>query len=161
MSKNSELHIKIQDELLSVINQVQEGELSNLDALIIMRQNREQAEKTIEITKEFETERLNQIATDAEANGGKYCGFDIKAVNGKKLWNFKGIPQLQKLESEVKETAAKFVSAFDGFQKGTVQTTEVDGVRMWIDENGEVQPFPELSYGKSYLTVTKSKEPKK
>jgi hypothetical protein len=148
-----ELFLQIQEELLQINEQAQEGELSNLDALIKMRNAKAEAEKVLEITKVFEDTKLNEISQEAEAYNGVYCGYEIKAVNGRKMYNFKGISEIDQKLNEKAELEEKYKSAFDGFQKGTVQTTVVEDVRYWIDENGELKPFPELTIGKSYLTV--------
>ena len=145
--------MQVREELLELHNQTIEGEVSNLDALIKMRNAKADAEKVLEIVKTFEDDRLNEITTEAESYGGTYQGFEIKSVNGRKMFNYKSIPQITDLESQKKTLEDKFKNAFDGFQKGIVQTTEVDGVRYWIDEDGELQIFPELTIGKSFLQI--------
>lgn len=149
--------MQLQEELLLTHQQTQEGELSNLDGLIKMRNAKAQADKILEIVKAFEDERLNEISQEAEAYNGKYCGFEIKSVSGRKMYNFKGITEIEEKDSEKKQLEEKYKSAFDGFQKGTVQTVVEEDVRYWIDENGELKPFPELTIGKSYLTVKETK----
>ena len=149
--------MQLQEELQQTHELCENGELSNLDALIKMRNAKAQAESILETVKKFEDDRLNEISNEAEKYGGKYCGYEIKAVNGRKGFNFKGIEEIEAKDTEKKQLEEKYKSAFDGFQKGTVQTTEVDGVRYWIDTDGELKPFPELTIGKSYLTVKQSK----
>ena len=158
MGQTSELHLQMQDYLMSVYNQVEEGELSNLDGLITLRQNREELEKSLEIIKEFETNRLENIANEAMEYPKGYKGFQITQTNGRKMFSFKGIRDIEEIEERKKETEEKFKSAFEGFQKGTVQTTEEEGVRYWIDADGELKPFPEVNFGKSFITVKKLKQ---
>jgi len=153
MERSKEMFLQVQEELLELHNQTIEGEVSNLDALIKMRNAKADAEKVLEIVKTFEDDRLNEIASEAESYGGNYQGFEIKSVNGRKMFNYKSIPQITDLESQKKTLEDKFKNAFEGFQKGIVQTTEVDGVRYWIDEDGELQLFPELTIGKSFLQI--------
>lgn len=153
MSKANEMFLEIQSELLEIENQVIEGELSNLDALIKMREARTQADKINEIVKTFEDNRINEIANEASNYPEGYCGFEIKMVNGKELYSFKNIPQIVQLDNDKKALEDKFKTAFKGIVKGVVQTTEEDGVKYWIDENSEMQPIPELNIGKSYLLV--------
>jgi|JI10StandDraft_1071094.scaffolds.fasta_scaffold511266_3 hypothetical protein len=153
MSKANEMFLEIQSELLEIENQVIEGELSNLDALIKMRNARTQADKINEIVKTFEDNRINEIANEASQYPEGYCGFEIKMVNGKELYSFKNIPQIVQLDNDKKALEDKFKTAFKGIVKGVVQTTEEDGVKYWIDENSEMQPIPELNIGKSYLLV--------
>lgn len=157
MSTSNEMHIQMQDYLFSIQNQVEEGELSNLDGLIVMRENKEALEKSLEIIKEFENSRIDNIATEAADYPKGYKGYLITQTSGRKTFDFKSIPQFKEIESTRKTLEEKFKGAFDGFQKGVVQTTEEDGVRYWIDENSELQPFPEVNFGKSFLTIHKTK----
>ena len=102
MSKANEMFLEIQSELLEIENQVIEGELSNLDALIKMRNARTQADKINEIVKTFEDNRINEIANEASQYPEGYCGFEIKMVNGKELYSFKNIPQIVQLDNDKK-----------------------------------------------------------
>ncbi len=158
MSKSNEMFLEIQSELLEIENQVIEGELSNLDALIKMREARTQADKINEIVKTFEDNRINEISNEASNYPEGYCGFEIKMVNGKELYSFKNIPQIVQLDNDKKALEDKFKTAFKGIVKGVVQTTEEDGVKYWIDENSEMQPIPELNIGKSYLLVKEKRK---
>ena len=146
--------MQIQEELHDTHLKATEGELSNLDALIKMRKAKVEAEKILEIVKDFENDKIHEIDVEASRYpNNTYCGFEIKSIAGRKLYNFKGIEQINKLDAEKKILEDKYKNAFDGFQKGIVQTTEVDGVRYWIDENGELNLFPELTIGKSFLQI--------
>lgn len=158
MSKSSELFLQIQEELSHTAEQVENGELSNLDGLLRMRKAKQEAENVLSIVKTFEDDKINEISNEAEQYGGKYCGYEIKAVNGRKTYNFKGIEPIEEAAKQVSTLQDKFKDAFEGFQKGTVQTTEENGVRYWIDSDGELQPFPELNIGKSFLTIKEIKQ---
>lgn len=153
MGASKEYFISIQEELQNVHNQVEEGELSTLDWLIKMRNAKIEAEKVLEIVKDFEDKSFDKIVAEAQEYNGIYQGFEIKSVNGRQTYSCKNIPQVQEIEAKKRELEDKFKNAFLGFQKGTVQTTEVDGVLYWIDSDGEIQPFPEYSVGKSYLII--------
>jgi hypothetical protein len=153
MGQTSELHIQLQDELINTINAVDNGNTTPLDALLYLRNHRQALELSIEITKQFEEQYFDKIVENAEQYGGKYKGHEIKAVNGRKIYDCTNVPEYQKASAEVKKIADKYKSAFEGVQRGIVQITTVDGVQYWVDENGELQPFPELKHGKSYLTI--------
>lgn len=160
--RSSELFLQIREELANTQNQVEEGELSNLDGLIIMRQAKEQAEKVLEDVKLFEDSRINEIANDAEQYRGKYNGYEIKSVNGKKTYSFKGIEEIESVSKQVVSLQDKYKNAFEGVIKGTVQTV-VDretGVKYWVDADGQINPLPELNIGKSYITVKQVKDKK-
>ena len=158
MSKTKEMFMSIREELMNTHNQVIEGELSNLDGLIRMREAKKEAELILEDVKRFEDERLQQIANEADANGNKYCGLEIKMVNGRKLYKFDHISEIKEIEAKAKEEKDRFQNAFEAYQKGLIQTTEVDGTLYWIDDNGEIHLFPELNHGKSFLMVKEVKK---
>lgn len=111
----------------------------------------------MDIVKSFEDERLNEISQEVEQYNGKFRGFEIKSVNGRKSYSFKGIPEIEQVSNMLSSTQEKYKNAFEGFQKGTVQTVEENGVRMWIDSDGQLNPFPELTIGKSYITLKQLK----
>jgi hypothetical protein len=156
MSK--ELFLQISEELTLTHNQVVEGELSNLDGLIKMREAKKKAEQILEQVKKFEDERLNQISSEAESYGGKYCGFEIKSVSGRKLYDFSTCPIVKEKEQEKKNAEEFYKSGFEGYQKGVVQAKEVDGFLHWIDVDGDLQPFPILNIGKSFIQVKEIKK---
>jgi len=158
MERSKEMFQQIQEECLFVKEQVFNGELSNLEGLIKLRKAKQEAETVLEIVKSFEDERLQEISNEAEQYGGKWNGYEIKSVNGRKMYSFKGIPEIEEVNKKLSETQEKHKSAFEGFQKGTVQTTEEEGVRYWIDNDGQLNPFPEVNIGKSYLTVKQLKK---
>lgn len=157
MKTSQDYFEEIQQELHNISHQSEEGELSNLDALIKMRNAKKEAEIILEIVKEFENNRFNEIVNEADKYKGSYLGFEIKSVSGRQTYSYKSIPLINEIDEKKKQLEDKFKNAFIGFQKGTVQTTEVDGVRYWIDEDSELQLFPELSIGKSYLLVKEKK----
>lgn len=162
MGATKEYFEQIQQELTFTHSQVVEGELSNLDGLIKMREAKEKAEEVLSIVKNFEDERLNEITTESDKYGNKYCGFEIKAVNGRKTYSFSMCDEIKALENQKKTAEEKYRLAFEGYQKGVIQTTRLiendpDSPLGWIDEDGQVLPFPELNIGKSYLTIKKSK----
>jgi len=69
------------------------------------------------------------------------------------MYGFKTIAEVNQLEQQLKLTKDKYQNAFEGYQKGIVQTANDNNQLMWIDETGELKPFPELTFGKSYITV--------
>lgn len=149
MGKFSEMHIALQDEIMNLSNQAGEGELSNLDALIKMRKHKEEFEKGLALIKDFEENKINEIATEAEQYNGVYQGFEIKMVNGRKSYNFKNIPEWNEAEETKKKVEEKYKMIFEAKAKGLDYAN--------ISNDGEELPLPEVSYGKSYLSVKTKK----
>lgn len=157
MGATKEMFIAIQDELVNTLDKYDNGEQTALETLLYMRGFRTKAEEIIAVTKDFETQNIEAIETESQQHGGSFKGHEIKRVNGRKTYSFKHISEIQNLESKKKELEKQYQYAFDGVQKGIVQTTESDGKKYWIDENGEMKELPEINYGASYITVKKSK----
>ena len=157
MGKSKQMFLAIQDEMVNSIDRFENGEVSALDTLLYLRGFRDDAEQIVRDVKQFEDDNLEDIEREAVANGGSYNGFEIKKVNGRKTFSFKNIAEISELEKSKKDLETKYKQAFEGVQKGIVQTINEDGEVFWIDENGEVKPFPEISYSRAYLTVKKER----
>lgn len=145
MSKYSEMHIALQDEIMNLSHQAGEGELSNLDALLEMRKHREEFEKGLALIKDFEETKINEIANEASKYPDGYRGFEIKMVNGRKSFDFKGIPAWIEAEENKKKVEEQYKLMFEAKVKELPYAN--------VSEGGEELPLPEISYGKSYITV--------
>ena len=157
MGKSKEMFLAIQDEMVNSIDRFENGEVSALDTLLYLRGFRDDAEQIVKDVKQFEDDNLEEIEREAVANSGSYNGFEIKKVNGRKTFSFKNIAEISELEKSKKDLETKYKQAFEGVQKGIVQTISDDGEVFWIDENGEMKQFPDISYSRSYLTVKKER----
>lgn len=151
MSKD--LFFDLQQQMANEFDNVENGNASSLDVLLYMRNIKDMCEKTMEIAKEFEDQFSETIQKESAQYGNQYKGHEIKLVSGRKMYQFKSIAEVNHLEQKLKATKDKYQNAFEGLQKGIVQTATDNDQLMWIDESGELKPFPELTYGKSYFTV--------
>lgn len=157
MGATKDLHIRMQDEFFNTIHRAEEGEINHLEALIQLRSEKKQLETSLEIIKEYEANCLDQIATEAGKYPEGYNGHKITIVPGRRSFVFKNIDEVLRLEVEKKAVEEKYKSAYDGYQKGIIQTTKIseapDSPLGWIDEYGEVKPFPEVNFSKSFVKV--------
>lgn len=158
MGANKEYYIAIQDQLFNTAHQVENGELSHLDGLIKMRQHKKNLEESLDIINDFEKNNLQEIEREASKYPAGYDGYKISVTSGRRMYSFKGIKEIEDIDTTKKQLEDKYRSAFDGFQKGIVQTTRLDendpdSPLGWVDEFGQVLPFPELNYGKSFITI--------
>ena len=149
MGATKEMHADLQDYLFSIDNQVEEGELSNLEGLILMRENRLECEKSLEIIKDFENKRITEIAKEASQYPKGYKGFLISETSGRKNFDFKAIPEWNYAKENLVNVEAKYKSMFEAKVKGNPNAN--------ISEDGEILPLPEINYTKSFITVKKSK----
>lgn len=166
MGATSELHIQMQDAIMQTIAQVEGGELGYLDGLFKLRDNKKALETSLELIKAFEDENQSNIEFEAGKYPEGYMGHKVSVVSGRRTFVFKNIPEIEEQQSALKETEKKYQAAFDGFQKGIVQTTRLnendpDSPLGWVDENGSVLPFPDVNISKSYIKVEQLKPKKK
>ncbi len=145
MGATSELVIKMQDELMNTIHQAKEGELSQLDAIIQLRETRKNLENSIGIIKDFEDDNREHIASEANEYPDGYKGYQFEFRNGRKMYSYKGIPEWEKANESKKEIESKYKTMLDAKIKGAVHAN--------VSEDGEELPLPEISYGKSSLVV--------
>lgn len=148
MGHNSELQIDMMQSLADTMQGYENGNVSALDAFIELRQYKDQAQTVIDAVKQFESENLETIANDASEYPNGYKGFEIKAVNGRKAYDFSKVSEVQELTSKLKEAQSKYKSMLDARIKGAVHAN--------ISEDGEELELPEIKYSKSYLKVTKA-----
>ncbi len=162
MGRTSELHIQMQDELIQIGRRAENGEITHLDAVLAMREEKKQLEQSIEIISEFERENIDNIANEASKYPDGYNGNSI-TIGSRTSYSFRNIPEITEIENQKKSAEQKYKAAFDGFQKGIVQTSRIDETNPdsplgWIGEGGEILPFPEVNNGKSFVTVKQLKK---
>ncbi len=149
MGATSELYIKLQDELINTVNQVEEGELSCLDALIELERSRKYLESSLAIIKGFKDTQLNNISNEASEYRDGYRGFMIEVRNGGKMYNYKHIPEWSEADTAKKEIESKYKTMFEAKVKGLEFAN--------VDENGEELPMPVLTYRKSSVVLKEKK----
>ena len=149
MGATSELHIQLQDQMMNVIHRVKEGEITHLDALIALEENRKQLEMSLAIAKEFKDEYHEQIASEASECKYGYNGYQIEVRNGGKSCNYKGIPEWQDAEKSKKSVEAKYKSMWEAKVNGNPHAN--------VSEDGEELPLPEITYRKSSIILKEQK----
>jgi hypothetical protein len=149
MGATKDWHIRIQDELFNTVHRATEGEMSHLEALLALREHRAEMEKSLEIIKEYESEKINEIGNEAAQYPDGYHGFMVSVTNGRKTFSFKGIPEWEEAEQTKKTVEDKYKTMFEAKTKGALHAN--------ISEEGEELPLPEVNYGKSFLTVKPTK----
>lgn len=75
--------------------------------------------------------------------------YKVEVVQGRKMYDFKDIPEVVKKESELKELKKKHQIAADNYGKGMMNVSESDG---------EVIQPALIKYGADYVKVTKNKK---
>jgi len=135
------------DFINSIVLDVENGEKDALDVFISFKTISEALDKAKKSIDDKAMIEADKYQSDT------YNGFKVSVIQGRKTFDFKTIKEYSEKQTELKQIEAKYKSAFDGVQKGTVQ---IDGDN-WIDQNGEILPLPKISYGKSYIKIEKQK----
>lgn len=130
-------------EILSFIQKAEDGEISFLDAVIQLRRIKETYDNQLSIIKEFEDKYKSEIETEASAYQNKYKGATFEFRSGGKMFNFKGISEIDQKEAELKDLKEKYQAAWENKQKGLLAVTE----------DGEELQLPTISYRKSSMIV--------
>lgn len=131
----------------NIIDDVDNGNREALDVFITFKSISEALDKGKKLIDDKAIKEASKYQNDT------YNGFKLSIVNGRKMYSFKDIPEIETKQKEIKELETKYKSALNGVQKGIVQ---VQGEH-WIDENGELLPFPTISFGKDYIKIEKEK----
>lgn len=132
-----------------LFQQYRDGEIGLLDATLKLREIRKDLEAEIAEIKAFEYENLQAYE---EYKGEVYKGYTFAVSGGGASYSYKNI-------SEIKDLEAKYKMAHKGAMAGTVQvTTDEEGNKFWIDQDGEMKPFPEVTYRKQFLMIRKTKK---
>lgn len=144
MGATSELFIQMQDQLVNTINQVENGDIQVLDAVIEMRKQREFHEQMLKEISHFESEKYNEIELEAKEHQNEFRGAKFEFRSGRKTFSFKGIDEVEKATEDLKTVKDKYQSAWEMKQKGLAPVDE---------DTGEVLQLPTVSYGKSSMVV--------
>ena len=96
----------------------------------------------LELSRTF---HYNAIENEASQYPEGYKGFEIRAVSGRKTFDYSGIPEWNEAKQKLKDCEGKYKSMFEAKAKGLNYAN--------VSEEGEELPLPEIKYGKSYLTV--------
>lgn len=72
-----------------------------------------------------------------------YKGVKVEKRTGRKVYNFKHIPEWVEATKAVKDKESRYKAAYDAYQKGVTMS----------DENGEVVPVPEVNYTDDVLVL--------
>lgn len=147
MGKSSEMFMRMREELAYIEIQNESGCYSNLDALLEMREYRSGAEDIIDLAKTFENNKISEIAQEALLYNGKYKGFHIAEVNGRKTFDYSNVPEVQIAKENLAKTEEKYKTMFNAKINGNPHAN--------ISDDGEELPLPELKIGKSFITVKK------
>lgn len=134
MIRSKDLFLELQQEFVNQCYQVENGEISVLDALIGMRKTRNECEKIIQNIKDFETEKSNEIEMEAAQWNGKYKNAKIEIRNGGLSYDFSKIQEHQWAKENLAEIEEKYKIAYQNKLKGFAMIDEATGEEMQVPE---------------------------
>lgn len=135
---------QLQDQFLKILEQVESGDINFLEAVIEVRKIKLGINSLLKDLDAFENEYYNEIQMEASEHQNEYKGAKFEFRNGRKMFDFKGIDEVEKANQELKAIKDKYQSAWENRQKGLVPIDE---------ETGEILNLPVVKYGKSSLVV--------
>lgn len=138
-------HHIIQDQLMSIIGGVEDGNVSVLDGLIEVKQHQEHLENSLELVKAYKDQNFDMIEAEAKEHEGLYRGFEVGVRNGGRYFTYKRIKKWQEIEAEKKRIEEQAKQAFLNKEKGLLTATQ----------DGEEIELPEVNYRKSSVIVNR------
>ncbi|WP_435416298.1 hypothetical protein [Polaribacter aestuariivivens] len=144
MGATSELFIQMQDELVNTCEQVENGDIEILDAVIEFRKQRSFHEQMLKEIGSFENQYFNEIENSAKEHQNEYRGAKFEFRAGRKNFDYSKIDEVVKAKENAKAVESKYKTAWDLSQKGTSALDE---------DTGEILQIPIVKYGKSTMVV--------
>jgi hypothetical protein len=125
-----------------LVQQVLDGYESPLQALAILKEEKEHVEKCI---KEIEDVALDE-AQKQGAKSFQYKNWSFELRNGRRIFDFKHIPEWVERQQSLKEVEERAKHAFMAKTQSNVIAVTADG---------EVIDLPKVSYTKDVLVIKK------
>lgn len=155
MAKKIKSVDRLVDELDEILTKIETGDVYILDGILETRDTKAKIEGVLKKLKEKENDYLFEIREEAAKYGGKYKGLNF-IVSSRETLSFKGIPEVEDLETQISRVKEKYKQAYKAAQKNVINVHLDDEQNpYWIGENGEKLPFPEVQYSAASLTIKK------
>jgi len=139
---------EIQDRIIHIHNEVENGYRSAFDGLIELDIYRKQLDNALALIKDFKDTFNDQLASASTEYKDGYKGYKIETRSGGRTFVYKAIPEWADAEKSKKEIEAKYKSMFLAIEKGNVNAN--------ISEDGEILPLPEITYRKGSIILKKA-----
>ncbi|WP_288435296.1 hypothetical protein [uncultured Chryseobacterium sp.] len=134
MSLTGQLYEQYQQEFIERCQQVEDGNVSPLEAAVNFKEEMDFLNQLAEERKEWLNENVDSITDEASAYGKDgFRGFIFSKMH-KETPSFKHIPAWVKLQNQMKALEQKSKLALKMVQNGGLN----------VDENGEEIPLPEV-----------------
>ncbi len=148
MGRTKEIFTELRDDFINKCQLVEDGEECLLDTVIQMREDMAFYEEMIKNIKDFEAENYGEIETRANEYQNTYKGVDFEFRSGRRMFNYKGIPEWEEAKSKLKFVEDKYKAAWNNVSNGL----------MAVSEDGEELSLPDVTYGSKSVVIKKSKK---
>lgn len=139
-------------DLNSKIDQIwqdfEEGNINCLDALLLAREVKNEADNIVEAIKKFENNIQEYVETECKDYPDGYKGFKVSVMGGRKSYDWSNVPEVLQIEAQLKAKKKWYETAFK--LGGAVK----EGDTFFY----EGKPLPEIKYGKSFIKVESIKK---
>lgn len=144
MGLSKQIFEQMQEQFLYNCQQVEDGYLSHLDCADVFKAEIDYLAQLAEERKAWLNENTDAIVSEAERYGKEGYKGKLYTKQTRQTLSFKGVPEWEKINGELKAFEDRSKTALKGLEKGLLN----------VDENGEEIPIPTVNYS-SYLKVTK------
>ena len=139
---------KVEEVCKDLVTQVR---LGNVNAAFVALQLKHMTRVVTGTTKNIEEEAINELNKEGR-DGLEYGDYSLKFREGSRTVDYSGIPEIENLEKQLKETKEKYKQALLGIERNS---TVLDSGTRWVANGGEVLPLPTWKYNKSSLVLSK------
>jgi len=139
---------KVEEVCKDLVTQVR---LGNVNAAFVALQLKHMTKVVTGTTKNIEEEAINELNKEGR-DGLEYGDYSLKFREGSRTVDYSGIPEIENLEKQLKETKEKYKQALLGIERNS---TVLDSGTRWVANGGEVLPLPTWKYNKSSLVLSK------
>ena len=139
---------KVEEVCKDLVTQVR---LGNVNAAFVALQLKHMTRVVTGTTKNIEEEAINELNKEGR-DGLEYGDYSLKFREGSRTVDYSDIPEIEKLEKQLKETKDKYKQALLGVER---DATVIESNKRWVGNGGEVLPLASWKYNKSSLVLSK------
>lgn len=135
---------KIREGIREIKEDWANGDRSAVDCYQDANSIKAQLEEQLKEVKGVMDEMREQAAREVKEYEYNYGGMTWEFRNGRRVWDFKGVPEWAELEQQRKKVEAKLRGAFEARERGQTIVDEV---------TGEIVPLPGVKFTKDVLIL--------
>jgi phage/plasmid primase-like uncharacterized protein len=137
------------DLLSAAVQSAINGETSALEVFALLKTEEKKMQDFFDKAKEQIEEAAHKEALKYNAKTFEFNGYKVTQTEGRRMYNFKGIPMWEKVKEDLTKIETLSKMAADSYQKF--------GKAQIVTDDGEIVPPCEITFTKPSLSFTKIK----